>query len=128
MQLQFNGQAFNKSRRIEDLMARLDGRSHSAVEYTLRNISAVMNDLEWPLVSGYKALANYQQLRVEVVVEQIQKDPRIEHAAQSVVEHPAAPLAIENPESVWVPAPKHVYRVQESPASYNPGFSPEQRD
>lgn len=57
--LQLNGQRFNKSERIQALMQHLDGRSKGSVEYKFRNISAVMQELGWPTVAGYKSLENY---------------------------------------------------------------------
>ncbi|CAM0999283.1 Protein NO VEIN C-terminal domain-containing protein [Rhodanobacter sp. Root179] len=126
--LELNGQQFNKSNRIHELVQRLDGRSNSSVEYKFRNISAVMNELGWPTVTGYKSLANYQLLLMEVVESQLQSNIALQDAVQAAVERPATVASIENPTAIWVPIPKAATQVRESPAGYAARFSPAKRD
>lgn len=126
--LELNGQRFNKTRRVHDLMERLDGRSSSSVEYKFRNISAVVEELGWPSVTGYKRLENYQSLLLEAVEVQLQTNVGLQEAAQAAVERPAAMAPVENPTAIWVPSPKVPARVREAPANYTPRFSPAKRD
>ncbi|KAA0071259.1 DUF3883 domain-containing protein [Rhodanobacter sp. T12-5] len=126
--LELNGQQFNKTKHIHGLMQRLDGRSKSSVEYKFRNVSAVMEELGWPAVTGYKSLPNYQWLLMEVVESQLQSNTTLQDAVQAAVERPATVVSIENPADIWVPTPKAAGRVAESSAGYAARFSPAKRD
>jgi hypothetical protein len=126
--LELNGQQFNKTRHIHGLMQRLDGRSKSSVEYKFRNVSAVMEELGWPAVTGYKSLPNYQWLLMEVVESQLQSNTTLQDAVQAAVERPATVVSIENPADIWVPTPKAAGRIAESSAGYAARFSPAKRD
>lgn len=125
--LQLNGQRFNKSERIQTLMQRLDGRSKGSVEYKFRNVSAVMQELGWPTVSGYKALENYQQLLLEVVESQLLTDATLEASVENAVHRPAIatlPLPVDHP---WVDRPKPT-AIKDAPPEYAPRFSAARRD
>jgi hypothetical protein len=126
--LELNGQQFNKTKRIHELMQRLDGRNKSSVEYKFRNVSAVMEELGWPAVTGYKSLPNYQLLLMEVVESQLQGNIALRDAVRAAVERPATVVSIENPTAIWVPIPKAASWIAESPASYTARFSPAKRD
>lgn len=126
--LELNGQQFNKARRVNDLMQRLDGRSRSSAEYKFRNISAVVDELGWPTVTGYKSLKNYQLLLLEVVERQLQANVALQEAVQAAVERPAIMVPAEDPHAIWVPSPKLATQVREAPANYQPRFSPAKRD
>lgn len=127
LELELNGQQFNKSARIHALMQKLDGRSKASVEYKFRNISAVMQELQWPTVSGYKALENYQLLLLEVVEAQLRHRPALQVAAEHAVTRPAAVSEMAVDEQVWVQKPKPK-RLREAPPQYAPRFSPARRD
>lgn len=126
--LELNGQRFIKANRIHDLTERLDGRSKASVEYKLRNISAVMDELGWPTVTGYKSLENYQLILLEVVESQLQTNVALQEAVQAAVERPATVVHVADPAAIWVPVPKVATQVREAPASYAPRFSPAKRD
>ena len=125
--LQLNGQSFNKTERIRALMGRLDGRSKASVEYKFRNISAVMEELGWPPVTGYKSLANYQLLLLEVVESQLQSNLPLQAAVENAVQRPAVAPEPHRLEQAWVAMPKPT-AVGEAPPEYTPRFSPARRD
>lgn len=127
LELELNGQQFNKSAGIHALMQKLDGRSKASVEYKFRNISAVMQELQWPTVSGYKALENYQLLLLEVVEAQLRHRPALQVAAEHAVTRPAAVAEMAVDEQAWVQKPKPK-RLKEAPPQYAPRFSPARRD
>lgn len=127
LELELNGQTFNKSERIRALMHKLDGRSKASVEYKFRNISAVMQELEWPTVSGYKALVNYQLLLLEVVEAQLKTRPSLQAAAENAVSRPALVADTVVDAAAWVPPPK-ARTQREAPPEYAPRFSPAKRD
>lgn len=126
--LQLNGQRFNKSERIQALLKLLDGRSKSSVEYKFRNISAVMQELGWPTVTGFKALENYQLLLLEVVEAQVQADGSLQAAVESAVQRPAVAADARPQEDVWVPTPKPATAIRQVQPEYTPRFSPARRD
>lgn len=125
--LQLNGQQFNKSERVVALMNLLDGRSRGSVEYKFRNISAVMQELGWPTVDGYKALANYQLLLLEVVEAHLLINHSLQAAAEHAVQRPAVPVQSHVAEQAWVNKPRAV-GLKEAPPDYAPRFSPARRD
>ena len=126
--LELNDQRFVKAKHIQSLMSRLDGRSKGSVEYKFRNISAVLEDLGWPPLSGFRSLANYQLLLLEVVEAHLQINRALQEAVQAAVERPATVMPIEDPSTVRVSIPKVAERVRESPPTYAPRFSPAKRD
>lgn len=118
--LQLNGQRFTKAQRIRELVTMLDGRSESSVEYKLRNISAVMQELGWPTVNGLKALENYQLLLLEVVEAQLQGDGALQAAVENAVQRPAITADVQAPAQVWVPTPQPAKKLREVPPNYAP--------
>jgi len=125
--LQLNGQRFNKSERIQALVQRLDGRSRGSVEYKFRNVSAVMETLGWPTVTGYKSLENYQLLLLDVVESQLLADTTLQASVENAVQRPALATARQSIDQPWVTRPKPA-AVKESPPEYAPRFSPARRD
>ena len=53
------------------LRARLDDRTHGAVERKHQNISAVLIELGFPYINGYKPLSNIQSMLRDVVREHL---------------------------------------------------------
>ena len=104
--LQLNGQTFNKRARANALSERLDRRNRTAVEFKHCNISAVMTELGYPLVQGYKPRANYQRLLIEVIEDALQANDAVQAAAQAAVQRPAIPIDIAFDGKIWVSAPE----------------------
>lgn len=125
--LELNGQRYSKTAHANALMRLLSGRSRQSVEFKHANISAVMTELEYPCIPGYKPRSNYQALLRTVIEEQLAQNPAVDAAAEAAVKRPAAPVQLEDHMSVWVPRPK-VARVQQNSPTYSPDFSPAKRD
>lgn len=125
--LELNGQRYSKTEYANRLLKTLDARSRASVEFKHCNISAVMMDLGYPSIRGYKQRGNYQSLLLDVVEAQVEADTLLQSAAQSAVLRPAVAIAVEQPNSIWVPAPKPT-RIREASPEYAPRFSPAQRD
>lgn len=68
---ELRGEGFNKAVHNRALRALLDGRSRGAVERKHQNISAVLIELGFPYISGYKPLSNIQHMLRDVVSEQV---------------------------------------------------------
>jgi len=125
--LELNGQRYNKTEYAEALMRKLDGRSRGSVEFKHCNISAVLLALGYPGINGYKPRSNYQSELLDVVESQLEGNTIIDAAAQAAVERPAIEIAVNEPKSVWVAAPKPT-KVREIAPEYPPRFSPVRRD
>lgn len=125
--LELNGQRYSKTEHAHGLIQKLDGRSRQSIEFKHCNVSAVMLDLGYPNIRGYKPRGNYQGMLLDVVEAQIQLRPDLQDAAQAAVLRPATVIALADVESAWVPMPASS-RVRETPASYAPRFSPAKRD
>lgn len=125
--LELNGQRYNKTEYAEALMGKLDGRSRGAVEFKHCNISAVLLTLGYPSIIGYKPRSNYQAELLDVVESQLSGNTGIDAAAQAAAERPAIEIAVNQPGTVWVPAPKPA-KVRETAPEYAPRFSPVRRD
>lgn len=63
---ELSGRPYVKLRHSESLMARI-GRTHRSVEFKHQNISAVMDELGMPWISGYKPKRNYQNAIVDAI-------------------------------------------------------------
>ncbi|MEP9417624.1 DUF3883 domain-containing protein [Gordonia sp. VNQ95] len=103
--LQLNGQTFNKKKRAVELAQHLDDRTRASVEFKHCNISAVMTELGYPLVVGYKPLVNYQRLLIDVIEQQLDANAPVHDAVQAAVQRPAIPIDIVFDKNIWVEAP-----------------------
>lgn len=62
---------YNKAEHRRRLLPVLKGRSKQSIEFKHANISAVLIDLGFPYISGYKPRSNYQALLFDVVSERL---------------------------------------------------------
>ena len=125
--LELNGQRYNKTEYAEVLMRKLDRRSRGSVEFKHCNISAVLLELGYPNINGYKPRFNYQLELLDVVESQLAGNSVVDAAAQAATERPAIEIAVGESHAVWVTAPKPA-KVRETAAEYAPNFSPVRRD
>ena len=68
---ELSGRSYIKAEHRRRLMPLLRDRSEQSVEFKHANISAVLIDLGFPYISGYKPRGNYQRLLREVVVDRL---------------------------------------------------------
>jgi len=61
------GEPFNKAEHNRTLQTKLSGRSKAAIELKHQNISAVLNDLGYAYIKGYKPRGNIQRILKDVV-------------------------------------------------------------
>lgn len=126
--LDLAGQRFNKSERRRALVARLRGRSESAVEFKHCNISAVMLELGFPSLRGYPPRSNYQRLLADEVVAQLPRMPVLEQAALKAVETPAVEPDVADFEGVMTTPPEMSRRLSAWEESPLYGRAPIKRD
>src|SRR6185312_14351138 len=65
---------YNKKDHNRRLQTLLHGRSDGAIEFKHCNISAVLLELGFPCIDGYKPRANYQRLLKDEVAAQLARD------------------------------------------------------
>lgn len=108
------GQTYNKAERARALIPQLNERSKGSIEFKRANISAVMIELGFPSLQGYKPRSNFQRDGlVDVVVEQVSQMPILDKASELAVDRPA-----DVPESVAfqnlrMEAPVKQFRAEE---------------
>src|SRR6266852_7322191 len=73
---ELRGGAYNKSEYRRQLSRLLDNRSDAAIELKHANISAILLELGFPYINGYKPYKNYQRLLFDIV------EPRLNGASQ----------------------------------------------
>lgn len=125
--LELNGQRYSKTAHANALMRLLDGRNRGSVEFKHANISAVLIELGYPYIDGYKPRANYQSMLLEVVEEQLLSNSEVQAAVEAAVARPATKVEVDDHAGVWVPRPK-VAQVRQNAPEYKPNFSPAKRD
>ncbi len=103
---ELRGERYSKREHNRRLQALLGGRSPGAIEFKHQNISAILIEVGFPYIEGYKPRINYQdRLRVEVV-SHLFADAQVVAAATTVVDATVSPVRrISNLSDVLVPAP-----------------------
>lgn len=71
------GVSYSKTAHRRHLVGLLDGRSEQSVEFKHANISAVLIELGFPYIAGYKPRSNYQGLLHDVVSERLSSSRRL---------------------------------------------------
>ena len=117
--LELTGQPFNKAAHRRRLMERLRGRSEAAIEFKHCNVSAVMLELGFPYLRGYKQRTNFQRrLLMEVVSEQVTKHHLIDEASMSAVQRPADITDALDFSKVKAAPPRRELRTAEPESTY----------
>jgi hypothetical protein len=117
LSLELAGQKYNKAKLARDLVPLLNQRSVKSIEFKRANISAVMIDLGFPSLAGYKPRSHYQEGLIDIVADQVDHFEDLEKAVQLAVEMPANVPETVSFDAVLVNPPKHQKSVCEAPAS-----------
>ncbi len=91
---ELRGEAYSKAAHRHVLTKLLDERSDSSIEFKHQNISAVLIDLGYPYIVGYKRMENYQRLLAAAVLARIVNNREIEPAVAASVEEAAQPATV----------------------------------
>lgn len=116
--LELSGQTYSKTAHRRGLLAKLDNRTDSAIEFKHQNISAILIDLGYPYITGYKPRGNYQQLLREIVEDRIDQDHLLDNAALAASSAPAVTPLLEDFSKLLVDAPKLARAVKEPNQHY----------
>ncbi len=105
--MELRGQPFNKAEHNRNLQKILNNRPKGSIERKHQNISAVLIELGYPYIDGYKPLGNYQHLLRDVIEERLNGTTSLDQAAAIAVEEPAEnPPQISDLLSILVDPPK----------------------
>jgi hypothetical protein len=124
---ELTGQSYNKAARRRQLLTQLPGRTNGAVEFKHANISAVMLELGFPYLRGYKPRSNFQRsLLVDEVGLQVSRHLLLDDVALAAVQRPAANADFHDFDRVRAPTPARDTRIAEPSPRY--GRAPIKRD
>jgi len=82
---ELNGEPYSKAEHNRQLQNLLSDRIRGSVERKHQNISAVLIELGYPYIDGYKPLANYQELLARIVVERLSVESRLREIVSATV-------------------------------------------
>ena len=124
LEAELAGQHYVKSRHSAALMAQI-GRTHRSVEFKHQNISAVLDELGMPWISGYIPKRNYQNAIFGAIDRYLSEHPA------ALEPHAGLPAKAPPPSEIFAPPPK----LDPEPAPMPEGlrrlirkFDPAQRD
>ncbi|GMU73236.1 MAG: DUF3883 domain-containing protein [Leptolyngbya sp. PLA3] len=106
------GVPYNKAAHRRALLQRLSGRSESSVEFKHCNISAVLVELGFPYLSGYKRRSNYQQLLFDVVADRVASNSELATMAAASADAPAVVPEVDDILSILAKPPSGRNRDQ----------------
>jgi hypothetical protein len=90
------GMPYSKADHRRKLQPLLNGRSEQSIEFKHVNISAILIELGFPFISGYKPRSNYQGLLFDAVSEWLKGDAEIQRVAAKDVDKIAKMPTVEN--------------------------------
>jgi hypothetical protein len=99
------GVRYNKAAHRRELAKVLDNRSEQAVEFKHANISAVLIDLGFPYIAGYKPRSNYQGLLHDVVSERLATNGQLLNLAAADADVPIVVPEVDDILSVLTSPP-----------------------
>lgn len=105
LRAELRGEPYSKTSHRRALRVLLQSRSDAAIERKHQNISAILIELGFPYIQGYKPLRNYQRLLLEVVAGRLDtREPAVE-IVEAQVQQPAAPREVDEILARLVEAP-----------------------
>ncbi len=128
--LELRGGPFNKAEHNRNLSRLLNERTRGSIERKHQNISAILIELGYPYIDGYKPLGNYQELLREVLEERLLIEQALQQEIESFVGRPPVPVsALSDILDIVVPVPipdrEGRYRTKEAAT---PSFRPPKRN
>lgn len=84
--LELRGDSYNKAEHNRNLQKFLNARTKAAVELKHQNISAVLIELGYPYIDGYKPRYNFQKLLYEVCEDRLLNATGLNQATAAAVE------------------------------------------
>jgi hypothetical protein len=104
--LELRGEPFSKAEHNRNLTRVLNDRTRGSIERKHQNISALLIELGYPYIDGYKPLRNYQELLKDVVEKRLLSAPALGDEIASLVVSPPPPASrFADILSIRVPVP-----------------------
>lgn len=116
--LELAGQSYNKAEHRRRLQKVLNQRSEGSIERKHQNISAILIELHYPWIAGYKRLANYQTLLFEVVEDWVRRNPAFDQVALAAVQMPATVPRLGDFSGLMVDPPRLSRSAEQKLPSY----------
>jgi hypothetical protein len=85
---ELRGERFNKAEHNRALLLRLNNRTRASIERKHQNISAILIELGYPYIDGYKPLGNYQELLRSVVEDRLSRAISLNETVNAIVGEP----------------------------------------
>jgi hypothetical protein len=124
---ELRGERYSKAQHRRALVPHLAGRTKGSIERKHQNVSAVLIDLGYPYVDGYKPLSNYQGDLYELVLDVARSEGALATLARSAVEAPASVPPIHDILDRWesppVAASGRTYATHERTARLSVGVN-----
>lgn len=117
------GKPYSKTDHRRHLLPLLQRRSEQSVEFKHANISAVLIELGFPYISGYKPRSNYQRLLYEVVSKRLSSNQELLQLAVVDVERQVTVPTVNDILQVLTAPPRpvsHGHRIAERKSTYLP--------
>ena len=108
LRAELSGNSYSKADYRRKLLPLLQDRSEQSVEFKHANISAILIELGFPFISGYKPRSNYQGLLYDVVSNQLAANATIHTLAAADTEQPAAVPMVDDILNALTEPPKPV--------------------
>ena len=86
LERELNRLPFNKAEERRRLVPILRNRSEKAIEWKCQNVSAVLQEMGFPFIDGYKPASNYQSMLIDEVADQLAQNERLRRLALSIVQ------------------------------------------
>lgn len=121
---EISGVQYSKTAHRQRLLSRLNDRSDGSVEFKHANISAVLIELGFPYIAGYKPRSNYQELLFNVVSERLSESTKLLEVARADVELPIVVPEVDDILAVLTVPPKIARRERavHDPGARRPAF------
>jgi hypothetical protein len=120
---ELSGIAYSKAEHRRRLISLLRDRSQQSIEFKHANISAVLIDLEFPYIAGYKPRSNYQGLLHRTIAERLTSDQQLVRLAAADAEKTILAPQVENILTALTDPPRPAIssqRLSDKIAQYSP--------
>jgi len=96
LETELRGRSYNKAAHRRALGKLLSNRSDPAIERKHQNISAILIELGFPYINGYKPLGNYQRLLFNVVAARVGVHHSVLYLVEETIEKPASTPTVDD--------------------------------
>jgi hypothetical protein len=115
LEQELRGQDYSKTEHRRRLLPFLNDRSEQSIEFKHANISAILIELGFPYISGYKPRSNYQQLLRDVVEDRLSATPGIVQLAAEDADRTAPAPSLDDLLSALTSPPRPSPQTGERP-------------